>query len=361
MTRIIGLMSGTSLDGVDAVAMEFSADGSMKRLGHQFHPYDPRLRARLLQLAQASISHNEIERLLRCAVPLGQAYSDVVLALIKKLGMTPQDFRALAIHGQTLRHRPQLHYSLQWNHPAWVAEKTGIDVICDFRARDLAAGGEGAPLVPAFHQAIFGHVTQSVIANIGGIANISILQRPSPFGFDTGPGNMLIDWICQHFFACAFDQDGALARQGQVRWDLLEKMRQDPYFAQRPPKSTGREYFHAQWLQPWIDQASPKDLLCTLTELTASTLTDAIHRYAPKSQHLWLCGGGALNTYLCRRIQNYYKGSVQSTAVLGIHPMEVEASAFAWLGYQFLQRKPGNLPAVTNAQGFRILGALYPH
>lgn len=361
MTCIIGLMSGTSLDGVDAVAIDFVQDGSMRRLGHQFCPYAKDLRSDLLQLAQASIEHDEIETLLRCAVPLGNAYARTSLLLMQKLNLTSTDVTALAIHGQTLRHRPHIHYSLQWNHPAWVAEKTGIDVICDFRARDLAAGGQGAPLVPAFHQATFGHVPHSVVVNIGGIANISILQDPTPLGFDTGPGNMLLDWVAQHFFQQSFDANGQIARQGRIQEHILQRMLETPYFHLPPPKSTGREDFHGTWLTPWLHRCTPKDLLCTLTELTACSITQAIQQYAPHAQHLWVCGGGALNRYLLRRLSYHFSGTVRTTTAIGIDPMEVEASAFAWLGYQFLQRKPGNLPGVTNASGLRILGALYPH
>jgi len=273
------------------------------------------------------------------------------------------------VHGQTIRHRPELGFTRQTNNPALLAELCGIDVIADFRSRDIAAGGQGAPLVPAFHHALFGQPGQTrVVANIGGIANISVLQGKGDggvIGFDTGPGNALMDaWIARHQ-GKEYDEDGAWAASGREIPALLNALLTEPYFSLPAPKSTGRDLFHEQWLDakltPHIHDA-PADIQFTLTKLTALTLADAIHDHAPHADAVYICGGGAYNGTLLRELAMALGGKVkvESTSALGVAPNRVEALAFAWLGYRFMERLAGNLPSVTGASGPRVLGALYP-
>jgi anhydro-N-acetylmuramic acid kinase len=250
-------------------------------------------------------------------------------------------------------------------NPALLAELTGIDVIADFRRRDLAAGGQGAPLVPAFHQAVFGSETQTrVVANIGGISNISVLRPDgSASGYDTGPGNMLIDgWIHAHR-GQRYDAAGEWAASGTVMPDLLDALLSEPYLALPAPKSTGRDLFNAEWLARHLHhfaEAAPADVQATLTALTARTLADAIRRDAADAEVVYVCGGGAMNTQLMRLLQAQLACPVSETSALGVSPQHVEALAFAWLAERFCKRLPGNLPSVTGARGLRVLGALYP-
>ena len=268
---------------------------------------------------------------------------------------------------QTTRHRPELGYTRQTNNPALLAELTGLDVIADFRSRDVAAGGQGAPLVPAFHQAQFGVAGRTrVVVKIGGIGNISVLHADGRTGgYDTGPGNVLMDgWImrCLHR---AYDADGAWAAGGTVNPQLLGLRLEEPYFGLPAPKSTGRDLFHMDWLDARLAQcpALPEqDVMATLTELTALSIARAIHVDAKDVEAVYVCGGGAANGTLMRALAAALGGGtpVASTAALGVAPNRVEALAFAWLGYRFHKREAGNLPAVTGAKGPRILGALYP-
>ena len=359
-TLYIGLMSGTSLDGVDGVLADFSGRG-IRTLDAAFTPFPADLRAELMALQAASA--NELEREALAANALARCYAECVQALA---AAAPGPVRAVAVHGQTIRHRPELGFTRQTNNPALLAELTGIDVIADFRSRDVAAGGQGAPLVPAFHEARFGKRGQvRVVVNIGGIGNISVLHGDGRVhGYDTGPGNVLMDlWIARHKGA-AYDKDGAWAATGTVDAALLDLLLDEPYFRQPPPKSTGRDLFHAQWLDAKLAQRpglDPADVQATLTRLTAVTIARAIQ--AEASAHaVYVCGGGAYNGALLRDIADALGGNipVTSTETLGVAPNRVEALAFAWLGYRFLRRQPGNLPAVTGAAGPRILGALYP-
>jgi anhydro-N-acetylmuramic acid kinase len=362
----IGLMSGTSLDGVDGVLADFTGRG-IRTLGAAFTPFPAALRAELLALQAPS--DNELEREALAANGLAHCYADCVRQL---LAGDPDPVRAIAVHGQTVRHRPELGFTRQTNNPALLAELTGIDVIADFRSRDVAAGGQGAPLVPAFHAARFGKAGQvRVVVNIGGIANISVLNGDgSTLGHDTGPGNVLMDaWIARHQGA-AYDADGAWAAGGQAVPALLDDLLDEPYFRQPPPKSTGRDLFHERWLDARLARhpgLQPADVQATLTRLTAVSIARAIRETAGQSPRaVYVCGGGAYNGTLLRELAAALREAcgapvpVESTAALGVEPSCVEALTWAWLGYRFTRRQPGNLPAVTGAAGPRVLGALYP-
>jgi len=359
-TLYIGLMSGTSLDGVDGALADF-ADGAMSTLASAYIPFPARLREELMLLQASGI--NEIEREALAANELARHYAACVDTLLQESGRQPGEIRAVAVHGQTIRHRPELGFTRQTNNPALLAELTGIDVIADFRSRDIAAGGQGAPLVPAFHQAIFGLAGRTrVVANIGGIANISILQGDGRVtGFDTGPGNALMDiWVKRHL-GKEYDENGAWAASGKLIPELLNEMLAEPYFGLPAPKSTGRDLFHSEWLENKLAAhkgAAPEDIQYTLTKLTAITLANA----CPETDALYICGGGAYNTTLLKEISLALnnKTKVESTNAQGIAPNHVESLAFAWLGYRFNERLAGNLPSVTGASGERILGALYP-
>jgi len=360
----IGLMSGTSLDGVDGALLDASGE-QVRGLGNAYVAFPPTLRQDLMALQSAG--HDEIEREALAANQMVRLYAQCVAQLLEQAGIGADAIAAIGAHGQTIRHRPELGFTRQINNPALLAELTGIDVIADLRSRDVAAGGQGAPLVPAFHQAIFNQPGQTrVLANIGGISNISVLHGDgSVTGFDTGPGNALMDgWVWQHQ-GQPYDRDGAWAASGNVHAGLLAAMLAEPYFALAAPKSTGRDLFHAGWLAGKLAAFAPiaaADVQATLTELTASSLAHAIAQYGAEAQTVYVCGGGAHNASLMGRLAQALPGkTVTSTQALGVAPGQVEALAFAWLAWRFTQRRPGNLPAVTGARGLRILGALYPH
>lgn len=354
----IGLMSGTSLDGVDGVLTTFSGQQQMATV-----PFPAPLKHELMALQSAGA--NEIHREAMAANALVALYAACVHALLHSARISAAQVRAIGAHGQTIRHLPASGYTRQINNPALLAELTGIDVIADFRSRDVAAGGQGAPLVPAFHQAVFGSNTETrVVANIGGISNISILKSDgSVTGFDTGPGNLLMDgWINQHQGA-AFDEDGRWAASGTPDAALLQALLAEPFLALPPPKSTGRDLFHAQWLAAKLQNLPAlraEDVQATLTAFTATSLADAIRRSAADAAGVYVCGGGARNTYLMRLLQEALTMPVAPTDALGVASGAVEGLAFAWLAARFCDRLPGNLPAVTGARGSRILGALYP-
>ena len=367
----IGLMSGTSLDGVDGVLVEIPDDydgGAIALRAFAHVPFPPELRASLLALQSAR--DHEIEREALAANALAHCYADCIERVLHGAGVVREQVRAIGVHGQTIRHRPDLGFTRQTNNPALLAELTGIDVIADFRSRDIAAGGQGAPLVPAFHQAVFGQAgAVRAVVNIGGIANVSLLYGDGRVtGFDTGPGNVLMDlWIARQRGA-TYDRDGAWAASGQPITALLDAMLADAYFALPPPKSTGRDLFHFDWLQGKLQAhlgARPEDVQATLAAFTAATIADALAAHAPQAAALYVCGGGAANLHLMRQLQAALKARVQrtqlfSTDALGIPPNQVEALAFAWLAQRFCLRQHGNLPAVTGAKGGRVLGALYP-
>ena len=364
----IGLMSGTSLDGVDGVLVDFSQGTQV--LQHASCSFDAELRAELLSLNTPG-GTDELHRAALAASALVRHYAKVVQTLLADSGVVATQVAALGAHGQTVRHRPQLFdgtgYTLQLNSPALLAELTGITVVADLRSRDVAAGGQGAPLVPAFHQGLFGLADQTaLVLNIGGIANLSVLGADgSVLGFDTGTGNALMDGWCLRHTGKAYDESGQWAASGQVIPELLAAMLSDPYLAQEPPKSTGRDLFHADWLAQHLlrhaAQAAPVDVQTTLTEFTAVSCVHAVQHFGKGGKQLLVCGGGALNSHLMQRLAALLPGvTVTTTAERGLPPLEVEAAAFAWLARQALHGAPGNLPRVTGAAGARVLGAVYP-
>ena len=364
----IGLMSGTSLDGIDGVLADFS--GQRLRITHHASAaFAPALRAELLALNTPG--DNELHRAALAGNALSRAYAQAVHTLLQCSGHPASAIRAIGAHGQTVRHRPQefdgTGYTLQLGNPALLAELTGITVVADLRSRDVAAGGQGAPLVPAFHQGVFGRPDETVLVlNIGGISNLSVLGADgSVLGFDCGPGNALMDHWCQQHTGQPFDKDGAWAATGQVLPDLLAALLQEPYLHKAPPKSTGRDLFNPAWLaahlQPFA-QATAADVQATLTEFTASASAICANSYLKNSRTLAVCGGGALNGQLMQRLQAACPSSLQvvATDALGLPALQVEAAAFAWLARQALNGAPGNLPSVTGAAGTRVLGAVYP-
>jgi anhydro-N-acetylmuramic acid kinase len=357
----IGLMSGTSLDGVDAAVVDFASERP-RVLATHFLPYPDALRARLLALHDSG--PDELHRAAVLSVELGRMYADAVNGVTAANGIKSHQIAAIGCHGQTVRHRPELGYTLQLGAPALLAELTGMTVTADFRSRDIAAGGQGAPLVPAFHAAMFtDHAHDRAIVNIGGIANLTHLPaggRGEVGGFDTGPGNLLLDaWAVKHL-GKPCDNGGAWAATGRVNETLLAAMQSDAYFAKAAPKSTGRDHFNLAWLESHaLAGIAPEDVQATLAELTARSISDAVTTSG--ARQLWLCGGGTHNVHLVGRITAMLPACpTGSTAELGLDPDWVEAVAFAWLAKQTIEQKPGNLPAVTGARGLRVLGAVYP-
>ena len=366
----IGLMSGTSLDGIDAVLAKIGPSGEASALDAISAPFSPELRKSLFELQ--SPGPNELHREKQAGNTLALAYAQAVGQLLNKANLQAADIAAIGAHGQTIRHQPHLGdmaYTHQTLNPAILAEKTGIDVIADFRSRDLAAGGNGAPLVPAFHAQQFVEDKNLAILNIGGIANFTLLPKDGQVtGFDCGPGNMLMDaWIHEHQ-GNTFDENGNWALQGKVNEALLAKMLADPFFSKAPPKSTGRDDFHLGWLQEKIGNENylSEDVQATLLHLTAHSALEALGRYAPQTQKLIICGGGARNIALMNlfkvKAQHFFKHPLEITTSdsAGIDPQLVEGLAFAWLAWAHKEKRPANLPAVTGAKGPRILGACYP-
>lgn len=372
--RFIGLMSGTSLDGVDGVLLQAQPAGGWAVTESVHLDLAAPLRAELLALNRSG--PNELHRAALAANALMGHYAQAVGWLLQRQGLPPSAVRAIGAHGQTVRHQPAspgqrpdtatdwTAYTLQLGNPALLAELTGIAVVADFRSRDVAAGGQGAPLVPAFHHALFGRPGVNLaVANVGGMANLTLLPANGEVtGFDTGPGNVLMDGWCERHLGMPFDTNGQWAAQGQVLTDWLQGLLRHPYFHQTGPRSTGRDLFNAEWLDHQLTlagpQPRPEDVQATLAELTARTLSAGL---PPSTQRLLVCGGGALNAHLMRRLRELNpKVDVTTTASVGLPVMDVEAAAFAWLAAQTLAGRPGNLTAVTGAAGPRVLGAIYP-
>jgi anhydro-N-acetylmuramic acid kinase len=368
MSLYLGLMSGTSLDGVDGALVDFS-NGRISVRGHAYEAFPSSLSDTLLALNTPG--DNELHRCALAANALVEIYSHVVERLLRETSTPSSSIRAIGAHGQTVRHRPGefdgIGYSAQLNSGALLAERTGIDVVCDFRSRDVAAGGQGAPLVPAFHAVAFQRPGSSVaVLNIGGIANLTLIPRNGPVtGFDCGPGNALLDAWCLQHTGSRYDDQGRWAAGGQVVPALLGSLMSEPFLKRTPPKSTGRDLFNASWLKSHIDRhaagVDPRNVQATLAEFTARAACEALGTHQPDAADLLVCGGGALNLHLMQRLAALAPNlRVQPTDAFGVPAMQVEAAAFAWLAQAFVERIPGNRPEVTGARGPRVLGALYP-
>ncbi|MFN4115173.1 MAG: anhydro-N-acetylmuramic acid kinase [Inhella sp.] len=355
MRRCIGLMSGTSLDGVDGVLAEVD-EADIRVLVHAHRPFPSALRDELLALNQPA-GVDELHRAALAANGVADTYAELVAQL-------PAGAEVIGAHGQTVRHRPELGYTLQLLNASRLAERSGVAVVADLRSRDVASGGQGAPLVPAFHRAVFGRSDQDIaVLNLGGIANLSLLAADGgTTGFDTGPGNALLDYWCERHTGQAYDDAGAWGGQGQLIAGLLQRLLAEPFLQQAAPKSTGRDLFNPSWLRPMLDPAwRPVDVQATLCEFSAATVADALQRVMPNARELIVCGGGAYNADLLQRLQRRLPGlGLVNSSERGLPPLQVEAAAFAWLAARFLDGQPGNLPAVTGARGPRVLGALYP-
>jgi anhydro-N-acetylmuramic acid kinase len=360
----IGLISGTSVDGIDAALVRF--EQNTPKLAHALtHPWPDALRAQILRAAQGE-ARLDLDAYGRLDVAIGHVFADSVQKLLEQSGTSSASVRAIGSHGQTIRHRPTGEYpfTLQIGDASVIAERNDIDVVADFRRADVAAGGQGAPLLPAVHAMLLakpGH-TRAVL-NLGGIANITVLSANGDvLGFDTGPANGLLDAWCLRHRGEAFDRDGAFAASGRVDETLLAALLRDPYFALPPPKSTGREHFHLAWLDAQLGATarSPANVQATLLELTVRSVANAIAQRAGNATEVLICGGGVHNSVLVERLRTLlHPRALHSTADDGVDPDYLEATAFAWLARQRLLGLPGNLPAVTGASGLRVLGAIY--
>ncbi|GAB2665178.1 anhydro-N-acetylmuramic acid kinase [Arenimonas aestuarii] len=357
----LGLISGTSADGIDAALVRFEPSPCV--LFGRTYPLPPDLLEDVLRLSQAE-ARLSLDDLGRLDTRLGQAFAQAASQALADAGAAAGDVTAIGSHGQTLRHDPRgaAPFSLQLGDASVIAETTGITTVADFRRRDVAAGGQGAPLMPAFHAAVLRDPGEDrAVLNLGGIANLSLLPRQGDVrGFDTGPANGLMDAWCLRHRQQPYDRGGAFAAEGRVDAPLLAALLAEPWFALPPPKSTGRDQFQLQWLQARLGDQSPADVQATLCELSAATVADALLREMPGCRRLLACGGGVHNPELMRRLAARLPGiAVASTASVGIDPDFVEAAGFAWLARETLAGRPGNLPAVTGARGPRVLGAIH--
>lgn len=370
----IGLISGTSADGIDAALVRFH-DGRPSLVAGRVHPWDPGLRTQILAVAQDEL-RLDLDAYGRMDVAIGQSFAEAALAVMADAGVGPREVAAIGSHGQTIRHRPHGPYpfTLQVGDASVIAERCGVDVVADFRRADVAAGGQGAPLIPAFHAAVLApHDAPRVVLNLGGIANVTRLGTDGGVtGFDTGPANGLMDAWCLRHLGQPFDRDGAFAASGQVDTMLLDALLDDPYFRLAPPKSTGREHFHLAWLDSHarVARISTADVQATLLALSAVSITQAIDQHAGDAIDVVACGGGVHNAALMDAIHQQLIASddragrphraLLASDAFGIDPDFMEAMGFAWLAYRRLAGLPGNLPAVTGASGARLLGAIHP-
>ena len=367
----IGLMSGTSLDGADAVLVTFSPSGHLEVITHAYTPMPKNLREEFFSLNQPT--ENELHRSAIAANQLVvQVYAPVIQDLLHQARIPAQQITAIGAHGQTVRHQPHLPrhnaYTIQLNSPALLAELTDITVISDFRNRDIAAGGQGAPLVCGFHAEQFFQPDKTVaVLNLGGIANLTLLfPNQDILGFDCGPANALMDEWCWQHTGKPYDNNGAWASTGAPIPELLQIMLEEPFFSRPLPKSTGRDLFNMDWVNQHLQtlpehlKTAPQNIQATLLELTAQTIAQSLQKHAKNASLLLVCGGGAYNTTLISRLQQLLAPlPIQSTAVYGLPPLQVEAAAFAWLAKQCTYRQPANVPQVTGARGPRILGCIY--
>ncbi|WP_308445013.1 anhydro-N-acetylmuramic acid kinase [Paraburkholderia flagellata] len=364
-----GLMSGTSMDGVDGISVRFAAGQRPVVLAEAFVGFAQGLREALFSLQQPG--ENEIEREALAGNALAARYAVCCHELLRAGNVASGDVRAIGAHGQTVRHRPEKGYTVQIQNPALLAELTHIDVIADFRSRDVASGGQGAPLVPAFHATLFGSREETrVVCNLGGISNITVLSSTGTVrGFDCGPANALLDLWAERHLGKPYDENGKFAVSGNLHQPLLNALLDEPFFEQQPPKSTGRDLFNAQWLDDKLkgfESLTPADVQATLVALTAVSVAREIERHASDCRAVYVCGGGARNAALMTALQKALETGgvagvpVMTTEALGVPPHQVEPLAFAWLAMRCVAREPGNLAAVTGAAGERVLGAIYP-
>ena len=353
-------MSGTSLDGADAALVDFST-GVPRTLAFATVPFPAELRDRILALSEPA--SDSLDLAATVSMELADLYARAVEGVIAGGGVARESITAIGCHGQTVRHRPDRGFTVQINDPARLAELTGLDVVADFRRRDMAAGGQGAPLVPAFHEAVFRHPTCSrTVVNIGGISNVTWLPASGPtLGFDCGPGNVLLDGWARKHIGALFDDDGRWAAGGRTDEKLLARLLDEPFFQLPPPKSTGRELFRLAWLQERLPaDYRTVDVQSTLTDFTARGIMGAIDRFCPDTREIYLSGGGARNGSLVGRIRALAgERAVETTDVLGVPTAHVESMAFAWLAMKCVRREPVDLTAVTGAREPRVLGALY--
>jgi anhydro-N-acetylmuramic acid kinase len=356
-----GVMSGTSLDGADAALVDFSS-ATPRTLAFAGIAFPEALRATLLDLSRPGSDSLEVSG--PACIELARLYAEVVREVLAAAGVDRSAVAAIGCHGQTVRHRPEQGFTIQLNDPARLAELIGIDVVADFRRRDMAAGGQGAPLVPAFHDAVFRDPSRSrAVVNIGGIGNVTWLPVAGKTqGFDCGPGNVLLDAWAQRHRGVRFDEDGKWASTGRSDAALLASLLEEPYLAESPPKSTGRELFHLEWLEARLpSEYRAADVQATLADFTAQSIVAAIDRFCPGTEEIYLAGGGARNAFLVSRIASIANGRpVALTDMLGVPTGHVESMAFAWLAMKCVRREPVDLSAATGARGPRILGAIYP-
>ena len=364
----LGLISGTSADGIDAALVRFADDdphATPELVFGQTYPWEPVLRARLVELGQlaTALTLDEVGEL---DVRVGRAFAQAACAAMQAADTAPSAVDAIGSHGQTLRHRPHgdFPFTLQLGDAATIAERCGVRVVAEFRRRDVAAGGHGAPLVPAFHAAtLHSEGEHRAVLNLGGIANFTLLPKHDVVrGFDTGPANGLMDAWCLRHLGHAYDAGGAFAAQGHIDQGLLECLLDEAWFSQPPPKSTGRDTFNLAWVDGHLrGDESPADVQATLLALSVRTITEALRDAQPDTQRVIACGGGVHNRVLMESLARALPGvAVESSATHGLDPDFVEAMAFAWLARETLAGRPGNLPAVTGAAGLRVLGAIYP-
>ncbi len=356
----VGVMSGTSLDGADAALVDFSSEVP-RTLAFATIPFSSALRDDILSLSEPG--KDSIELAGRVSLELADIYARAVDAVLAGAGVSPRDVKAIGCHGQTVRHRPDLGFTIQLNDPARIAEQAGIDVVADFRRRDMAAGGQGAPLAPAFHEAVFRHPQRSrAVVNIGGISNVTSLPPGrKALGFDCGPGNVLLDGWAQRHIGRDYDEDGRWASRGHTDARLLERLLAEPFLEAPPPKSTGRELFRLAWLEKHLTAGyDPVNVQSTLMDFTARSIVDAIDRFCPNTDEIYLAGGGARNAALVKRIAGLAgERPVATTDALGVPTGHVESMAFAWLAMKCVRREPVDLTAATGARAPRVLGAIY--
>ncbi|SDE06702.1 anhydro-N-acetylmuramic acid kinase [Aquimonas voraii] len=370
----LGLISGTSADGIDVAAVELRG-ARVELVAGRTYPWDESLRAWILRVSQHEplISLDEFGEL---DTAVADAFAAAALKLIDDFALDPSAVHAIGSHGQTLRHRPTgpRPFTLQIGDPSRIAERSGCTVVADFRRRDVAAGGQGAPLVPAFHRAVFSAEGEArAVLNIGGIANLSLLGgsahsplagAPAPvLGFDCGPGNGLMDAWCLRHLGQAFDAGGTFAGEGEFHAELLKRLLADPYLTEPPPKSSGRDRYHLAWLEPQLAglSLSPADVQATLLEFTVASIAEALQRWQPQGLRVLVCGGGVHNARLMARLaERLPERTVESTAAHGVDPDFVEAMTFAWLARETLAGRPGNLCEATGAAGPRVLGGVWP-